>query len=187
MSPCQPTPPQETLQHQQVALVQFPVESLLLSSESLCALVLSVPFKTGASVSPVLWESYNQIPLAFRVRVPGDSQSLCWVPSLRSLIWGSEPSQQWENCCGIIVLQLWVTHPMGVGFDFIVIVPLLLSCCTFLFVFERGLSFSGRFQCLPFDGCSTAGCDFGAVAVGDEHTSFYSAILNRKSHLSVYW
>ena len=31
------------------------------------------------------------------------------------------------------------------------------------------------------DGCSIASCDFGALAVGDEHISFYSSILNQKS------
>ena len=35
-----------------------------------------------------------------------------------------------------------VTHPVGIGFEFIVIVPLLLSCCDFHFFFERGISFS---------------------------------------------
>ena len=33
--------------------------------------------------------------------------------------------------------SLWVTHPAGMGFDFIVIVPLLPSCCGFFFVFGR--------------------------------------------------
>ena len=36
VSPCPPTPPQETLQHQQLVLVQSYVGSLLLSSGSLC-------------------------------------------------------------------------------------------------------------------------------------------------------
>ena len=35
----------------------------------------------------------------------------------------------------------------------------------------------GRFQC-SVDGRSTASCNFGALAGGDERTSFYSAILN---------
>ena len=74
--------------------------------------VLFVPFKIGASVSPVLWKSYDQIPLAFKVRFPGDSQFFCQVPRLGSLTWGSEPSQQWENFFGIIVLQ-FVGHPPG--------------------------------------------------------------------------
>ena len=29
-----------------------------------------------ALFSPVLWKSYNQIPLAFRVKLPGGPQSL---------------------------------------------------------------------------------------------------------------
>ena len=59
--------------------------------------------------------------------------------------------------------------------------PLLPSCRSFCFVFERGVSFLGGFQHPPGDGCSTASCDFGALAGGDEGTSFYSAILNWKS------
>ena len=72
----------------------------------------------------------------------------------------------------LLFSSLWITHQMGMGFDFIMIVPLLLSCCSFFFVFERGLSFSGRFQWSPFGGYSTTSCDFGAFAGGDEHTSF---------------
>ena len=60
----------------------------------------------------VLWKSCNQIPLAFKVRFPGDSQSFCQIPRLGSLTWGWEPSQQWENFFGIIVLQ-FVGHPPG--------------------------------------------------------------------------
>ena len=37
------------------------------------------------------------------------------------------------------------------------------------------------FQHPPVDGCSTASSNFDAPAGGDEHMSFYSAILNRKS------
>ena len=61
---------------------------------------------------PVLWKSYNQIPLTCKgiPRFPRDSQSLCRIPSLGSLMWGSEPLQQWENFLGIIVLQV-VGHP----------------------------------------------------------------------------
>ena len=42
-----------------------------------------------------LWKSYNQIPLAIKVRFLGDSQSFCQIPRLGSLTWGSEPSQKW--------------------------------------------------------------------------------------------
>jgi len=57
------------------------------------------------------------------------------------------------------------------GFDFMLIVP--------LFVFGCGVSFFGGFQHPPVDGGSTVSCDFGSLA-GDECTSFYSTILNRK-------
>ena len=70
-------------------------------------------------------------------------------------------------------------HPTGMGFDFILIVPLLPSHCDF-FAFGCGVSFFGGFQHLPVDGGSTASCNFAALAGGDEHTPFYSAILNRK-------
>ena len=77
------------------------------------------------------------MPLAFKVRFPGDPQSLCQIPRLGSLTWASEPSQQWENVFGIIVLQLWVAHQAGMEFDLTVVVPLLLPRCSFFFVFGR--------------------------------------------------
>ena len=67
----------------------------------------------------------------------------------------------------------------GMGFDFIVIVPLLPSHCSFFFVF--GVSFFSGFQHPPVNGCSTASCNLCALTGGDEHTSFSSAILNQKS------
>ena len=67
----------------------------------------------------------------------------------------------------------------GMGFDFIVIVPLLPSHCSFFFVF--GVSFFSGFQHPPVNGCSTASCNLCALTGGDEHTSFFSAILNQKS------
>ena len=60
---------------------------------------------------PALWKSYNQILLNLKARFPGDSQSLCWIPRLGSLMWGLESSQQWENFFGIILLP--VGHPPG--------------------------------------------------------------------------
>ena len=63
-------------------------------------------------VLPVLWKFCNQILLTFKVKFPGDSQSLCWIPRLGSLLWGLELSQQWDNFFGIIVLQ-FVDCPQG--------------------------------------------------------------------------
>ena len=98
------------------------------------------PPRLESLFSPVLWKSYNQILLVFKVRFPGDPQSLCWIPRLGSLIRCSEPSQWWENFFGIMFSSLRVTHPVGMGFDFIMIVPFLPSCCSF-FVFGHRVSF----------------------------------------------
>ena len=117
-----------------------------------------------------------RVTLPFMAIFLVDSQLLCQIPIWGSLMWGSEPSQQWENFFGIIVLQ-WVTHLEGMGFDCIVIAPFLPSCCGFV-VFGRGVSFIGEFWHPPIDGSSTASCNFGAFAGGDEHTAFYSIILN---------
>ena len=46
-------------------------------------------------------------------QIPGDTQSLCWIPKLGSLAWGSEPSQQWENFFGIVVVLQFVGHSPG--------------------------------------------------------------------------
>ena len=69
------------------------------------------------------------------------------------------------------------------GFDFIVIAPLLPSHCGFSFVFGCGVSFFGEFQCLPDDDFSAVSCNSGALARGSESMSFYSAILNQFVHL----
>ena len=64
------------------------------------------PASMESLLPPVLLKSCNQIPLAFKVQFSGDSCSHCQTPSLGSLMWGSEPSLQWVDFCGIIVLQL---------------------------------------------------------------------------------
>ena len=72
---------------------------------------------------PVLWKSCDQIPLAFKVRFPGDSQRLCQIPWLGSLTWGSEPLQQWRTSLVLFFYSLWVTHLVGIRFHFIVLCP----------------------------------------------------------------
>ena len=44
--------------------------------------------------------------------------------------------------------------------------------------------FSGGFWYLPVDGCSTANCDFGALA-GDERTFFCSTVLSQSLETSI--
>ena len=110
-TPCEPLQTHAsamTLQHQQVALVQSPVGSLLLSSgswcmqDSVCTLQdwsLCFPQSCGSPIIKSHWPSRSDslgIPSPF-VRAPG---------------WVLEPSQQWENLFGIIVL--WIAgHPPG--------------------------------------------------------------------------
>ena len=127
---------------------------------------------------PVLWKSCNQILLAFKVRVLGNSQSLCWIPRLGSLMWGSEPSQLlWYYCSpvcgpptqwvrGLILLWLCPSYHLVIASS--------LSL-------DIGLSFFGGFQCPHVNDCSTDRSNSGALARGDEHTFFCSAILNWKS------
>ena len=138
------------------------------------------PPKLESLLPPVLWKSYNQILLALEARFPWDSQSVCQIPRLGSLTWCSEPSQQCKKFFSITVLQSVSHPPASMGFDFIMIVPLLPSCCGFFFVFGLRLSFFGGFQHPPVDSCSIASCNFGALTGGDERTYFYSAILSPK-------
>ena len=81
---------------------------------------------------PVLSKSCNLILWKF--------SSCCWTPRLGNLMWGSEPSRQWVDFCGIIVL-LFVNHPpSSFGIWFYCDCTLLLSHCSFFFVFGCGVS-----------------------------------------------
>ena len=92
-------------------------------------------------VLPVLWKSYIQIPLAFKVRFP-------WIPSPYV---GAPDQEAWHGVqnlhnsgrTSLVLLfsSLWVIHLVGVGFDFIIIVPLLPSCCSLYFVLDLGYLF----------------------------------------------
>ena len=79
----------------------------------------------------------------------------------------------------------WMQEPGGlqstglqrVGHDWATLLSLSLSHWGF-FVF--GVSFFGEFQHPPVDGCSAASGNSVGLAGGNEHTSFYLAILNQK-------
>ena len=75
---------------------------------------------------------------------------------------------------------MWVTNPGRMGFDFIIILPLLLSHCCFSCVLGLGMSFYGGFQYLPDNGCSSASCNFGAFMWEDAHT------LNSLYYVEIY-
>ena len=130
----------------------------------------------------VLWKSCNQIILAFKVRFPEDSQPFLPDPQSEEPDVGSRTFNSGRTSLVLFFFSLWITHLAGIRFDFIVIAPLLPSCCNFSFVFEPEVSFFGGFQCPSVDGHSTASCDFRGFAE-DEHTSFYSTILNKSLHI----
>ena len=142
------------------------------------------PPRVESLFPPVLLKSCSQIPLAFKVWFSGNSSSCCLIPRLARLMWGSEPSLQWVDFCGIIVLW-FVSHPpssYGIWFSCdcappTILLRLLLCLCTW------GIFF-GEFQCLPVNDCSAVSCDSGALPRGSERLSFYSAILNQ-SHLPI--
>ena len=147
---------------------------------------LCVPSKSGVSFPPVLSKSCSQIPLAFKVWFSRNSSSRCRTPRFRSLTWGSEPSLQWVDFCGISVRQ-FVSYPAssyGIWFYCAWAPPtvfLWLLLCLWMWDI-----FFGEFKCLPVDDCSAVSCDSSALARGSESTSFYSAILNQSQKLHSY-
>ena len=106
------TPLSETPGHSQASLGQSLLGTLLLSPISWCTQGSVCALQE--SVSPVLWQFCNQIPLASKVKFPGSSQSLYQIPRLENLLWVLEISQQCENFFGIIVLQ-FVGHLLSVS------------------------------------------------------------------------
>lgn len=107
---------------------------------------LSGVSKTGVSVS-LLWESWKPNPSAFQGQDDqGISMSLCQnrrlgLLDVRCRTFYNRGRTFWYFCPP-------VTHPVGIGFEFIVIVPLLLSYGDFHFFFERGISISVCFDAL---------------------------------------
>ena len=76
------------------------------------------PPRVESLFPPVLSKSCSQIPLAFRVWFSRNSSSSCRTPRLGSLTWGSEPSLQWVDFCGISVLQFMSHPPISYGIWF---------------------------------------------------------------------
>ena len=139
-----------------------------------------MPFKSGVSVScnavEVLWLDpdglQNQVPWGFPIPFLDPQGWEAWHEA-------HNLHNQWSTLV-LLFSSLWVTHPADIGSHFIVFAPLLACYCGFFFVFGYGVYFFGGFQHPPMDGCSTACCNSGALR-GDEHMSFYSAILIQKS------
>ena len=88
-----------------------------------------------------------------------------------------------KSLCNVILFQ-FVDHQGDMGFDFIMIVPLLLSHWSFFFVFECGVTFlagsSEVFVVIVAAGCSLVSCDFD-VSIRGAVMSFYSGIFRSYS------
>ena len=84
-----PTPLRETPGHSQASLAQ--------SRGGHCSFLLGpgvhkVLFVPSKGLFPQSCVSWPQIPLASKVKFPGDSQSLCQIPRLGNLLWFLEIS-----------------------------------------------------------------------------------------------
>ena len=147
----------------------------------MCTLLCVCPPRVESLFPQVLSKSFNQIPLAFKVWFSGNSSSHCRTPRLGSLTWGSEPSLQGVNFCGISVLQSVNHPPSGYGIWFYCdCTPPPASLRLLLCLWMWGICF-GEFQCLSVDDCSVVICDSSALTRGSGHMSLYSAILNPTS------
>ena len=137
------------------------------------------PLRVESLFLPVLSMSCNQIPLAFEVWFSRNSSSRYQTPRFGSLMWGSEPSLQWVDFCGISVLQFVSHSPSSYGILFYCdcaspTVSFWLLLCLWMW----GIFF-GEFQCLPVNDCSAISCDSIGLERESESTSFYSIILNQ--------
>lgn len=133
----------------------FPGSSAL---ETLCG-----TSKSGFLFPLALWSSCTQTSLAFKAKCSGSSPSQCLTPCLGSLIWSLVLSLLWKNLCIELFSSLSVIHPVDMGFDYFVKVPLLLSSCYF-FVFMCRIPFLVVLS-LFVHGCSAVSCDV-AIFVG---------------------
>ena len=123
------------------------------SPGSWCAHYFVCVLQEWSLFPPVLSKSCNQISLAFKVWFCRNSSSRCRTPRLGSLTWGSEPSLQWVDFCGISVLQ-FVSHPprsYGIWF-YCDCAPPTVSLWLLLCLWMWSIIF-GEFQCLPVDDC----------------------------------
>ena len=101
---CWPMPPPETSGHSYASLAQS-LERITVPFSWVLMLIRFCLCPPRVSVSPVLWNFCNQIPLTFKVKFPAGSQALCQVPRLGNLLWALELLPQCKNSFGIIILQ----------------------------------------------------------------------------------
>ena len=188
---CWPSPLPETPGHSETSLGQSPVGSLLLSPGSWCT--QGVVCALQESVSPVLCKFWQ-----LSGRVNGDllqqglchtqvccTQSLCPCGRPQLTYTTAGDTQTFKGRTGSVSVGSSGVHKVlfepseclcqvwGLILNWIS--PLLPSCWGFSFALGRGYLFGGSI--FPVNSCSVASCNFGVLAGEDEHTSFYSAIL----------
>ena len=131
------------------------------------------PQSCGSPTTKSCWPS--------RSEDPGYSESLCGISRVGSLTWVQNLHNGGQISLVLLSFSLWVTHPVDMILDFIMIMSLLPYCCSYFFVVGHGISLFDGFQYPSVNGCSTASCNFDALVGGDEPKS-YSAILNWRIH-----
>ena len=150
MSPCWPMPPQGAPQHKQVVSceVTAPLLWVLVCAEFCFFLQdwsLCFPPSPGRALIKSRWPARPD-----SLRIPSS-----FVGSSGWKAWRGVQDLHNSARTSLVSLSssLWVTHPAGMGFDLIVIMPLLLPCCGFFSVFGRELFFFRGFQHPPVSGC----------------------------------
>ena len=99
--------------------------SLLLPLGPHAHTTLCVPSKSGVSVSPSPLKVLQSNPASLQSLILCEFPLPLPDPHVGKPDVVSEASLQWVDFCSIIVLKFVATHPAFMGFDFIVIVPLL--------------------------------------------------------------
>ena len=174
-----PLPLQETLQHQQVGLVQSRMGSLLPPPGSWCAHYPVCDLQEWSLCFPQSCQSP-----AIKSRQPSKPDSLgipppiAGPPGWEDWLGAQNPhSSGWTSV--VCVLQFVSHPPSGYGIWFYCdCAPPTISLWLLRCLWVWGI-FSGEFQCLPANDCPAVSCDSGVLARGSECTSFYSATLNQ--------
>ena len=137
VSPCWPMPP--TLAGS-FGSVSYGVTALwVLLPVEFC--VCPPRLKSNSLFPPVLWKSYNQIPLALKARFPGDSQAFSGSSGWETWL-GVQNLHSGARTLILLFSSLWVTHLVGMGFDFFMIAsPLTVSLWLLLCFWTWGIFF----------------------------------------------
>ena len=136
-----------------VSLIQSPVGLRFLSPGSWCFVLFLPPSKCGVSVSPSPVELLQSNPTGLQSQIPWEFL----VPLLDPQAGKPDVRAQNLHNCGRISLVLfsnfWVANPLCMGFDFIMIVLLLPSHCSFFFASGCDVYFPCEFQSPLVIGC----------------------------------